>query len=109
MAGLGLVLVLIAVAAGAVLATATWQSSAMLTLTGPGDLEVTVPVFAVFAAGAAVVVVAWLGLRLMVGGFRRKRARKQQLRETERELHDLRESEADRPSSTTPPETSTTR
>ncbi len=80
MVALGLLLILIALALGSLAVWLAARSTTGVLLEGAG-LSVTVLPLTLLACGAAVLVVLWLGWRLIVAGSRRRRAEREELRQ----------------------------
>jgi hypothetical protein len=90
---LGLILIALAVAAGALLFIATQPLTDTVTLEALGVQAKVVPL-ALLIAGAAVLVLLWLGLVMVRGSVRRKARRRRENKELERQAE--REAEARR-------------
>ncbi len=80
MVAFGLILLLIGVGAGGWLAWLSLQSETGVTL-GATGLQLTVLPITLFIAGAASMLLLWMGLRLMALGTKRKVAARRQLKE----------------------------
>ena len=79
MLALGLILVIVAAGGGAYLGWLASHSSTSVTLSG-GGLSFAVLPITLLAAGAAAMLLLWLGFRLVGIGFRRRRAQRQELK-----------------------------
>jgi hypothetical protein len=81
MVAVGLVLVLIGVGGGALFAWLALQTSDRVGLGADGLVQLTVQPITVFIAGAAAMLLLWMGARLMAAGAKRKAAQRRELRE----------------------------
>lgn len=81
---LGLILIVLAVAAGALLFVATQPLTDPVTLEALGVQAKVIPL-ALLIAGAAVMVLLWLGLVMVRGSVRRKTRRRREAKELERQ------------------------
>lgn len=80
MLAIGLILLLLAVGGGGYLSWLALQTSTGVPLSGGGASFNVLPI-TLLAAGAAAVVLLWVGFRLTSAGFRRRRAQRRELKE----------------------------
>ncbi len=80
MLAIGLILLLLAVGGGGYLSWLALQTSTGVPLSGGGASFNVLPI-TLLVAGAAAVVLLWVGFRLTSAGFRRRRAQRRELKE----------------------------
>lgn len=94
MLALGIILVIVAIGGGGFVGYLSTQSSQTVTIGGTTGITLGVLPITLFAAGAASVLLLWLGFRLSALGFRHKRAQRRELKERRREVKELKASGA---------------
>jgi len=80
MLAIGLILIIVAAGGGAYLGWLAVQSSTTVPLSG-GGLSFGVLPITLLVSGAVVVLLLWVGFRLVAAGFRRRRAERRELKE----------------------------
>lgn len=88
---IGIILVVVGLGGGALLGYLAAQSTQVVTVSAAGVSVGLLPLTLV-VAGAAVVLLVWLGARLGAVGARRKRRQRRELKEKRREVKELRAS-----------------
>lgn len=99
MFAIGVILFVIGVGGGVLLGLLVAQSTQSVEISAAGVSVGLLPVTLV-VAGAAAVVLAWLGTRLAGAGFRRRRAQRHELRRSREEVQRLRSTQRETPSGT---------
>lgn len=101
MFAIGVVLFILGVGGGVLLGLLVAQSTQSVEISAAGVSLGLLPVTLV-VAGAAAVVLAWLGSRLAGAGFRRRRAQRHELRRSREEVQRLRSTQRETPSGAQP-------